>query len=376
MTEARRRVTGTLFLAGLLITVAGGCDHEALTLEDPLKVPRPAKIITVTDEGSRTVRTFPGRVRAAQAVDLAFRVGGPLVDLPVTEGQRVSRDQLIARIDPRDYRVRTRGLEAQLAAAEAQLNGAQLQFERVSTLYANKSMAKAAFDEARAARDVSSAQVESTAEALRAARLALEDTELRAPYDGIVAEKLVETHHNVRPGEAIVHFQDTSRLEILIHLSERDMATLTTHEQHRLSATFGALPCPSENLRVGEYETEPDPQTQTFLVTLVLEPEACRGVLPGMSASVAWQPAGGARAGTVTVPLESVFTDEAGAPHVWRVDPESETVERVKITPGALGENGLELLSGLTPGERILAAGVHFVTDGQRVRPMASRPGG
>jgi RND family efflux transporter MFP subunit len=358
-------------LGTFLLVSVSGCNNTAHTREDPLTVPRPAKILTVADPGAGQVRIFPGKVQAAQTLNLAFRVGGPLVEFPVTQGQRVTKGQLIARIDPRDYRVRVHGLEAQLTAAQAQLQQASLHFERVNKLYTKKTMAKSAYDQAWAAREVAEAQVKSTTEALKAARLSLEDTELRAPYDGIVAEKLVENFQNVKPGETIVHFQETANLEIVIHLSERDMTPLTSHAMKKLTATFDALPGRTVPVHVGEYGTMTDPQTRTFPVTLAIDAGENRGILPGMTASVRWQ-SGGGPGDAVTVPLEAVFSDESGRPHVWRVRPDTQTVEKVPVTSGTLLDSGLEILSGVTPGDRILVAGVHFIDEGQRVRPLGN----
>ncbi len=360
-------------LPGMLLLVSvWGCNNAAHTHEDPLNIPRPAKIFTVDDPGAGQVRSFPGKVQAAQTLNLAFRVGGPLVEFPVTQGQRVSTGKLIARIDPRDYRVRVHGLEAQLTAAKAQLQQAALHFERVDKLYAKKTMAKSAYDQAWAAREVAEAQVKTITESLKAARLALQDTELRAPYDGIVADKLVENHQNVKPGETIVHFQETANLEIVIHLSERDMTPLTSQAMEKLTASFDALPGRTVPVRVREYGTMTDPQTRTFPVTLAIDPGESRGILPGMTASVRWQSGAGGRGDAVTVPLEAVFSDETGSPHVWRVRPETETVEKVPVTSGTLLDSGLEILSGVTPGDRIVVAGVHFIDEGQRVRPLGN----
>jgi multidrug efflux system membrane fusion protein len=364
-----------LALGALMFFPVWGCNNAAHTGEDPLAIPRPAKLFTVADPGAGQVRTFPGKVQAAQTLDLAFRVGGPLVEFPVTQGQPVSKGKLIARIDPRDYRVRVHGLEAQLTAARAQLQQATLHFERVDKLYAKKTMAKSAYDQAWAAREVAEAQVKSSTEALNAAQLALQDTELRAPYDGIVAEKLVENYQNVKPGKTIVHFQETTNLEIVINLSERDVSALTSQGMKQLTASFDALPGRTVPVRVSEYGTMTDPQTRTFPVTLAIDPASRGGLLPGMTASVRWQSARGERTDAVTVPLEAVFSDEAGTPHVWRVRPESDTVEKVPVTAGTLMDSGLEVFSGLEPGDRVLAAGVHFIQEGQKVRPLSAGAG-
>ena len=217
--------------------------------------------------------------------------------------------------------------------------------------------------------------MESTNEALKAARLALADTELNAPYDGIVAEKLVEKHQNVKPGESILRFHDLTRMEIVINLSERDINAITSHPGCEFTAEFDALPNRGTQVCAREYGTESDPQTQTYPVTLELDPANSGGILPGMTASVSWKPTTPSGSEALTVPIEAVFSDEAGTPSVWRVRPQSESIELVPVTTGDLTGKGLVVLAGLSKGDRILSAGVHFVSEGQRVRPMSSRAG-
>ena len=122
--------------------------------------------------------------------------------------------------------------------------------------------------------------------------------------------------------------------------------------------------------RLAMNENEPRRERPGDPVTLQLERTPGASLLPGMTASVSWFTGNGVRDGAVVVPLASLVTDEAGETFVWRVDPATMRIERAPVTTGELVDGGLEVLSGLEPGNRILAAGVHFVTDGQLIRPM------
>ena len=170
----------------------------------------------------------------------------------------------------------------------------------------------------------------------------------------------------------MVLFQDVKGLEVLIDVPEREVSDLTTHEPKGILVRFDAVSGGEEfPARVKEFATEPDPQTRTFPVTLELDRQPLGDLLPGMTASVRWLTANANdRHDDLAVPLASVVTDELGASFVWRVDPESMRVSRVRVTTGALTESGLEILSGLRLSDRILAAGAHFVTEGQKVRPL------
>ena len=158
--------------ASLVLT---GCGGKEVVEKAP--VIRAVKIVTVGGDSAQT-RSFPGRVEASDQVDLSFRVGGPLVEFPVLEGDFVKKGQLTARIDPRDYRIR-------LDAARAEVERTDADFRRYSALYEKDAVSKAQLDQALAARDVALAHEED-------AVANLDDTFLRAPFDARVAETFVE----------------------------------------------------------------------------------------------------------------------------------------------------------------------------------------
>ena len=113
-------------LAGLCAALATsillvGCAREEAP--EPAPVVRPVKTMTL-GTAEMGGRIFPGRVEATNQVDLAFRVGGPLIEFPVREGQFIRKGQLVARIDPRDFQIR--------------LNAAKADFERAVPAFCHK----------------------------------------------------------------------------------------------------------------------------------------------------------------------------------------------------------------------------------------------
>jgi RND family efflux transporter MFP subunit len=371
MTDARRTIAPTLTLIATALLLTVGCGSDSTKNSGAGDEARPAKIVTVGTSAA-SARTYPGRVQAAQRVPLAFRVGGPVVEIRVSKGQQVRAGEVLARIDTRDYEVQVKNLEAQLAATSAQEVQAAEGYQRVRGLYEHDNASKADFDNARAALDVSRAQVEATEQALKAARLSLADTDLRAPTVGTVADRLVEAHQTVAAGQPIVRFQGAGAMEVLIHVPEREIGDLTSKEPAGITVRFDALSDGEPiNARVKEFATETDSQTQTFPVTLELESQPSADLMPGMTASVRWLTGNGvAHHKAMVVPLGSVGTDETGRTFVWRVDPGSMKLDRVDVATGALTDSGLEILSGLEDTDQILAAGIHFVSEGQVVRPL------
>lgn len=355
---------------GLVAT--GGCGSEPESAPETA-APRPAKIVTVGRSESGT-RTYPGRSQAPRSVALSFRVGGPVVEIRPSKGQRVANGDLLARIDGRDYRVQVKNAEAQLAAARAHGVQATESYQRVRGLYENDNASKADFDNARASLEVSVAQVEAAEQALMAARLSLADTELTAPFDGIVADRLVEEHATVVPGQPILAFQGIGGMEVLVHVPEREVADLTRKASARIEVRFDALVHHDPLVAyVKEFATETDPVTQTFPITLSLEGKVPTGLLAGMTASVTWSLGNGDRSpGNIVVPLGAVGSDVSGSNFVWRVNPATMELQRVDVTTGELTDSGLEVLSGLAVGDSVLATGVDFAREGQLVRPLAS----
>ena len=369
MTRTNPALTTALIGASIILATACGSGPTDDDRSDSQA--RPAKIVTVGAPGA-SARTYPGRVQASQRVSLAFRVGGPVVAIHADKGQRVVAGQVLARIDTRDYEVQVANLEAQLAAARAQEVQAAEGYQRVRGLYEHDNASKADFENAKAALDVGRAQVEATEQALRASKLSVADTQLKAPYDGTVADRLVEEHQTVTAGQAIIAYQGADGLEVVIHVPEREVADLTSSAPAAIEVRFEAL-SDGEVLpaRVKEFATETDRQTQTFPVTLEIEGTPSADLMPGMTASVTWLTGKDISAPeTMVVPLSAVGSDANGRAFVWRVDPVTMTIKRTFVTTGALTDFGIEISSGVGPTDRILAAGVDFAAEGQKVRPM------
>ncbi len=120
-------------IAGSLLLVA--CGEKAV--EAPKAVIRPVKTITVKAGGGVAGLQLPGKVRASKRVDLAFKeVGGRLLELPIAgkEGTRVKKGDLLARIDPKDFKTNLRNIQGRLKQAEASLSLAKKEYARVKRI--------------------------------------------------------------------------------------------------------------------------------------------------------------------------------------------------------------------------------------------------
>ena len=338
--------------AGLILTAACEKKEEA----PPAEVVRPVKVMTVTGADKGATVTYPGRTRANRRVDLSFKVPGPLVALPVEEGQAVKKGSLIARILDRDFKIA-------LDQATAQAVNAERQYERYKELYVRRQVSKADFDRFKAERDVAAAK-------LQDAKNALKDTYLRAPFDGIVAKRYVENFEEIQAKQPIVFFQDNSKIEVLVDAPETVIATLRQDDESiEAYAAFAVAPDKKFPLGLKEFSTEADPQTQTYQVVLIMDQPDGLNILPGMTATVTGTHIKTAAAEKrIIVPAISVMEDAGGTSYVWTLNRESMTVKKHPVVPGEMtGSGSILIREGLTGGETIVTSGVTKLSDGMKV---------
>lgn len=355
-----RRLARTLFISGAVsASVIGlvGCDEPA-PLDPDLDVVRPVKALTIPAMTDDTTRRFPGRVRAAERVELAFSLSGKLIELPVDQGQLVTEGERVARLDPRDY-------QSALQAAQAQYNEAKANFERGGELVEQGHISRMDYDRLRANYEVAAAQ-------LSTARKALADTDLVAPFDGIIARRYVDNFQEVSANQPVVSLQDNSVIEIVVDAPERTIAAAPGDGAATFAATFEALPGVEFPLTIREFSAEADPDTQTYEIVFAMPRPETANILSGMTANVlVRRPVAEDRGGAVIrIPAVAVFADAAGAPHVWVIADDGAVSPRAVKTGSLVGAERIEILSGLEPGETIAIAGVTRLRDGQVVRPV------
>jgi multidrug efflux system membrane fusion protein len=356
----------TTVVVPLLALALAGCEPTTPPPSEAAEVSRPAQIQRVAAADLSSDLRFPGRVRAVQRVELAFNVPGQILEFPVNEGDAIASGALLARLDPAAY-------QTTLDVARAELDAATADYERVRKLWEkSQAVARAEVDRKRTAMEVARSH-------FAAAQKDLADTRLTAPFAGIVARRLAENFQNVQAKEPVVSLQNPDALEIVVHVPER----VVRGEPRRAAgfAVFDDLPERRLPVTLKSFATEADPQTQTYEVVLGLTPPADLRVLPGMGVEVLPDTAA-ARADAadeaaddgqapVLIPIAAVVAAADGTPTVWVVDPETDRVSRRSLEIGALQGADLAVLSGLTPGERIVTAGVHSLREGMRVHPLA-----
>lgn len=330
----------------------------------PPAVPRPVKTMIVTPVSGEFVLKYPGSTRAIQQVDIAFQVNGSLVDLPINSGDIIKKDQVIARLDPRDY-------QNTLDARQADYLNAKSNLEREQKLYDAAVDPKSKLDQMVALFKVAEAN-------LQIARKAREDCTLKAPFDGMVAKRYVDNYQNVTQGKAIISLQDLSSLEVEVDLPEWLVAKAKGLDTDSTAiAEYDSLPGKKISLKMREFTAEADPQTRTYPVRFAMDsnPDTSHvNIMPGMTASVTIRIIPKEKTTTTfLLPVWSVDSSKKkDQPYVFVVDTTAKpwVVRQRNVTVGELTGDSILIRDGLKTGERVVIAGASRLSDGMPVSDL------
>ncbi len=357
---------GMVFLGVLLL---GGCtDPDSASQQPTEEVARPAKIVPVHLGGIDSIRTYPGTVEALKKADLAFRVQGQLVELPVKPGRRVKEGDLLARLDDAVYR-------NVLAEREAQFALVQIRYDQAQKLRKKELASQLELDQSRAELEVARAL-------LNAARDKVTYTRLTAPFDGMVARVDPENYQTIKAQVPVIQVQDNDQLEVRFSVPESLVSQLVKVVDPRVLESYCGkvrfASRPGETFRAchKEFESVPDPLTRNYPVVFSLEPLDDFSVLPGMTVSIELDfsqfLSAEARSGLL-VPVEAVF-EEDGKTWIWQVDGEMRA-RRIAVIAGRFDDDRMQIEDGLSPGDLVIAAGVSYVREGMLVKPFVKERG-
>ena len=346
----------SLFFVVLLLSSCG-------SKEPPREeIIRPVKAMTVGRTADLADRGFPAVTKASQETEVSFQVGGPIIRYNVVEGAHVRKGEVVAIIDPRDYKLAEQ-------AARAHYEQAKAEAERYRRLWEKGSVAKNDYDRKEAAYLQAKARWE---QALND----LEYTKLRAPFSGYYGPKLVEVGEVVKPGEPVAIISNLSVLEVVTTLPEQVAVQFRDFASYEV--TFDTYPGVVFKAALKNLEKTPTPEG--FRLHLVLEhrndpndPTQAK-ISAGMSCRISIRLKDNSLAASeIIVPVAAVVqgdTDEV--PSVWMLKPlagDTLTVQRRHITLGGLkNRNMIVIKKGLKSGDRIVIAGAKRLVEGQKVK--------
>lgn len=323
--------------------------------------PRPVKLAEVTALNV-VEKSFSGVVSPDQFSDLAFKMSGPLISLNVEEGQKVRTGQVVAEIDPQDFKWEFEAKKASFQTAEAQL-------QRAKKLLSKQAISKQEYESTEASYSNAKA-------AFEYAQNQLEQTKLRAPFDGFIQKKYVENYQKVQAGQGIVCLINPSKLQVSFTMPETNVIYFSN--PYTIYVEFDNYKGEKFKAKVKEY-VEASPDGSGVPVFLYIDDPrfslneykvavgfSCRVLLNIEKQSF--------QEGSVLIPMSAIVAaDENQNKYVFVYNPQAKKVERRQITTSELlGKDNVVVISGLKAGDQIVSAGATRLVDGQQVKVLTN----
>lgn len=346
-----------LLIAVLLFTLAGCGSKEEPATPVVSAVPQKtiqAAVVEATHTSVPIRVEVTGQVAPIFQAILSSRIQGTIDKLLVREGMKVSKGQLLIRLDSRD-------LQAELARAHAEVENAKAHLDRMEQLYAENAVSKQEMENATKAHRVAEAN-------RKAVEAQLSYTVVRAPFDGVITEKQVEAGELASPGQPLLKMEDPQRLRLESTVAEGDLKSVSRGE--KIPIIIDALGGQALVGTVSLILPAGDPQTHTFTVKVDLPKTA--GLMTGMFGRFQLD-----KGVTQTILVPSTAVVERGELNSLYVVGSDRIVRLRWVKLGRRFDNSVEVLSGINEGERVLTDGSRGV-DGagvQIVETVASPSG-
>ena len=351
------------FLAGsCAVVVLAACSRS----EPVAEAPRPVVVHELAAVPVTAAAVYAGEVRARYESDLAFRIGGKVIERRVDVGAAVRPGQVLARLDPTDAGLNAEASRAQLAAARNEYGFAKAEVERYRDLVGRNFVSRSVLDAKESAFKSAAARVEQAQAQAAVAGNQKGYTTLVADQAGVITAISAEVGQVVKDSTPVMRLARDGEREVLIAVPESRVADL--RKATPVEVRLWSRPGLALKGRVREIEPSADPATRTYALRVsLLEPAA--DVQLGMTANVIL-PDAAAAAGALLLPASAVFEHE-GAAAVWVLQAQGDLLKPVlrPVSVRQYREDGVLIAAGLAPGERIAAAGVHKIVAGQLLRP-------
>lgn len=345
----------TLVIVALMTQSFFGCKpkEKVQTFERPVKLYKTKALQYYTT-------SYVGTVKSDEISNLAFKMSGQLRKLSVVEGEKVSKGQFIAEIDPIDYNL-------QLESSKAAYVNSKSQLERYEKLVAKDAISRQQFESAQAnfVRDKS---------AYETAKSMLSETKIYAPFSGIIEKKFVENYQRIQPTEPVVRLINPSNLEITFTLPESNIAYMSAPSK-QFYVEFEAYPGVQFNAKVTKF-VDSSVDGSGVPVTVIIDDSKFNLekfiIRPGFSCTIFLRLDNKSATGTTSIPISALYSSpETGKDGVWLYNSKTNTVELKDVTTGELfGSDNIVIKDGIEPGAEIVSAGIYQLVDNQKVKVL------
>jgi HlyD family secretion protein len=367
------------FIILALITGAGCKTKKKTETTKKAKKGIPVKVTTAYSKDMWAKVSAVGTVKPNLMVVVKSKIPGKIIKINVVEGTKIRKDQVLLELDQIDYELAVKNAQAALKAAqfafdEAKVNLKETEgdWKRFKRLYEKKVIAKqkwdhinAGYHKAKIFMDLTAARVSRAKVALDIALTNLKNTKLTAPFDGIVAKRLVDpgTRVYTMPPTVLLVVMDISRVKIVTDIPEKEMADLHLHAAAKIK--FDAFPGKTFTGEITKIYPGIDPVTRNFTAEIELDnPE--EKLHAGMFAHVQVKVK---KIHGLVIPRSAILKiPGTGVFYTFKV--EGNTVKKVNLETGISQDNLVQVLKGLKEGDRVVTVGNTRLRTGTRIEIM------
>ena len=331
---------------------------------------RTIKTITISEQATEKTFKFSGVVAAVDSSGLSFQVGGQVISVEVDIGDRVTKDQVLAVLDPEPYQLDVNAIKAELIKAKDNVAKSKAEYERQKRIFKQGAGAQRFVEvseyEYKAARSAVNFQIARLDQVNRNLR----KTKLLSPYDGTIAWRSVEPNEEVLAGQKILEINAKGKMEVELAIPETTIDQI--HIDDPATITFPTLPDEPAKGRI-TYIGSAAVRANAFPVKVELG-DPNEKVLPGMTAEANLIAKAVNQKPGYIVPVHALLpAPEANRGFAFVYDPETSTVKKTAVS--SRGTEGKEVIvyEGLAAGNIIAVAGVSFLADGMKVKLMEQK---
>ena len=365
-----------LIVGGLLSLALfnGGCSkqNEAVKTENaPVVVVKGMALETVKSSAAPDLLDVVGSVRARTSAIISTRIPGSISVLRVREGDRVKKGQILIQLDAQENQATAAGATAGIDEARRGLDEAfsrkklaDATFDRYQNLFKEQAVTRQEFDVKQTEKDIAAqavaraeSRLKQAQEGAKASNAMSDYTRIVAPISGVIASKQADLGATVFPGQPLMTIEDEGSYQLELALPESEAAKVKPGSL--LQVTLDSIG-KSFSAKISEIVPTADPASRTFVAKITLTQKGLKSGMFGRG-SISL----GTSTNGITVPKKAVV--ERGAlTSVWTLDKENIARMRIVKVGRQTGER-MEILSGITDGDRIIANGVEKVTEGSKV---------
>lgn len=361
-------VAAGAFAVGIALFLGMPCREAraAATDQPPTPPPAPVEIATARLQAVAPRTWIPGSIVSRDDARVASVVSGRVLAI-ADVGTRVAAGERLAKLDDTPLRHRLADLEAQVARARAQQTLAKTQLERYDRLAQTNVLSASQLDEARAQVDVAGQDVARLTAQLRQAEYEIAQSEVRAPFDGIVTERFAQRGEYLDVGAALVRLVNTAQTEARATAALTLAANVRAGQQVQLRA--GPV---TRAARVRTVVPVGDDRSRQFEIRVVLA-DAPREAAWLVGTPVDISLPSGVERTALVVPRDALVL-RADRAYVLRVTAGG-TVEELPVEPGTAIADAVEVRGALAAGDRLVVRGGERLAGGQAVKVLAAAAG-